>query len=265
MKEVIYARGTIVVKIGGSTLGGNDTTLDGLALLQKRGFKCVVVHGGGKIITKWMSKQGLRPRFVRGLRVTDKPSLNIAVAVLAGLVNKNLVASLSDNGSQVVGVTGVDGSILQARLKDPKLGLVGKITHVNSELINTLLDAGYMPVIAPLAVHDTGGMLDDEHILNINADTAAGEIASAIGAEQLIFLTDVEGVLDTSNKVIPKLTQPQIKGLISSNVVAGGMIPKLEACLLTLKNGGIARIIDGRKSHALIDSMSDKAIGTYIS
>jgi acetylglutamate kinase len=265
MKEEIYPRGTIVVKIGGSTLGGSDTTLDDLALLQKRGFGCVIIHGGGKIITKWMSEQGLRPRFVRGLRVTDKPSLDIAVAVLAGLVNKNLVASLSANGCEAVGVSGVDGGMLQARLKDTKLGLVGRIIHVNPEPIRTLLDAGYMPVIAPLAVHVSEGMLDDEHVLNINADTAAGEIALSIGAEQLIFLTDVEGVLDTSRRLMPKLTQLQVKGLIHSNVVAGGMIPKLEACLVALKNGGIARIVDGQKPHALIDSMSDKAMGTCIS
>ncbi len=256
------ASGTIVVKIGGSTLGSHDTTLHDIAALQRQGVNLVVVHGGGKIISDWMAKQGVKPNFVRGLRVTDEPSLDIVVAVLAGLINKNLVASMLALGASAVGISGADGGMLQADIQDPRLGLVGSVTHVNTVPLDAVLRAGSIPIVAPVAFKKTDDTAST--LLNINADTAAGEIASALGADRLVFLTDVEGVLDTSHRLISRLTARQARGLINSNVAAGGMIPKLEACLMAIESGGTSHIIDGRKPSALMDVVCGGALGTRI-
>lgn len=258
------ASGTIVVKIGGSTLGSHDTTLQDLVALQRQGINAVVVHGGGKIISDWMAKQGVVPKFVRGLRITDEPSLDIVVAVLAGLINKNLVASMVELGARAVGISGADDGMLRADIRDPALGLVGSVVEVNTDPISALLKVGCIPVIAPVALKTTDGECTSPTLLNINADTAAGAIASAIGASRLVFLTDVQGVLDTSRRLIPHLTERQARGLIGSNVAAGGMIPKLEACLTALQSGGISHIIDGRKPSALVNAVSDERLGTRI-
>jgi acetylglutamate kinase len=259
---------TIVVKIGGSTLGSHDTTLKDLVELQQEGMNPVVVHGGGKIISQWMEKQGVRPRFVRGLRVTDEPSLDIVVAVLTGLINKNLVASLVNMGAKAMGISGADDGMLRAEIKDSELGLVGNVVAVNTDPIKAVMKAGCIPVIAPVAMllseDEPDGNDFEATFLNINADTAAGEIASALGAERLVFLTDVDGVLDTSRRLIPRLTERQALGLISSNVAAGGMIPKLEACVTALKAGGISQIVDGRKPLALRDTVAGKTFGTRV-
>ena len=256
--------GAIVVKIGGSTLGSHDTTLHDLVALQRKGVNSVVVHGGGKIISDWMAKQGVMPRFVRGLRVTDAPSLDIVVAVLTGLINKTLVASMVELGARSIGISGADDGMLRANIRDPKLGLVGDIQKVNTDPIRAVLESGCIPVIAPIGVNMSRNGDEPPTLLNINADTAAGEIAAAIGASRLVFLTDVRGVLDTSHRLIPRLTERQARGLINSNVAAGGMIPKLEACLTALHSGGISHIIDGRKPSALIDVISGEPIGTRI-
>ena len=256
--------GTIVVKIGGSTLGSHDTTLEDLVALQKRGVNPVVVHGGGKVISDWMERQGVRPRFVRGLRVTDRKSLDIAVAVLAGLINKSLVASLLALGGRAVGISGADGAMLRAVIQDPALGHVGRVVEVNPGPIKTVLYSDCIPVIAPVGVRGSDESALDGSLLNINADTAAGEIAAALGAERLVFLTDVEGVLDSSRRVIPRLTQRQARGLMRSRVVGGGMVPKLEACVTALREVGEARIVDGRRAGALLDALSGKARGTRV-
>lgn len=256
--------GTIVVKIGGSTLGSHDTTLRDLATLQQQGVNSVVVHGGGKIISDWMAKQGVMPRFVRGLRVTDEPSLEIVVAVLTGLINKNLVASMVELGARSIGISGADDGMLRANVRDPELGLVGDIEDVNTAPIAAVLESGCIPVIAPVGVKIARNGEAPLTLLNINADTAAGEIAAALGANKLVFLTDVQGVLDTSRRLIPRLTERQARGLINSNVAAGGMIPKLEACLAALEAGGVSHIIDGRNPSALIDVISGETLGTRI-
>ena len=259
-----YASGTIVVKIGGSTLGSHDTTLHDLTALQRQGVNSVVVHGGGKIISDWMAKQGVMPRFVRGLRVTDEPSLDIVVAVLTGLINKNLVASMVELGAHSIGISGADDGMLQANIRDPELGFVGDINSVNTNPISAVLESGCIPVIAPVGVKISRNGEEPLTLLNINADTAAGEIAAALGASKLVFLTDVQGVLDTSRRLIPRLTERQARGLINSNVAAGGMIPKLEACLTALKSGSVSHIIDGRKPSALTNVISGETIGTRI-
>ena len=256
--------GTIVVKVGGSTLGGQDTTLADLVAVQRLGISPVVVHGGGKVITEWMERQGVRPRFVGGLRVTDQPSLEIVISVLAGLVNKMIVSSLLALGGKAIGLSGVDGGILQARVLDPELGRVGRVVAVNPEPIRVLVQAGFMPFIAPVAleVRDEAG--EQGAMLNVNADTAAGEIAAALGAESLVLLTDVEGVLDSSRRVVPRLTERQARGLMRSRVVDGGMVPKLEACITALSEVREAHIIDGRRPRALLDVLAGKKMGTRV-
>ena len=256
--------GTIVVKIGGSTLGGHDTTLQDLVALRAQGVNLVVVHGGGKVITDWMARQGVRPKFVRGLRVTDAASLEIVVAVLTGLINKTLVASLHTLGGKAIGLSGADGGMLEARIRDPELGFVGAVTKVDTGPIRAVLDAGCIPVIAPVAIHCLDGSGHAGSLLNLNADTAAGEVAAALHASRLVLLTDVEGVLDSSRRLIPRLTERQARGLMRSNVVAGGMVPKLEACLCALKERSITQIIDGRTAGALSDTLAGKALGTRI-
>ena len=254
----------VVVKIGGSTLGSHDTTLEDLATLQQQGITPVVVHGGGKTITEWMAKQGIKPRFVRGLRVTDAQNLDIVVAVLTGLINKDLVASLQALGAKAVGISGVDGGMLQAKVADPQLGLVGQIVKVNPEPIFQILNTGNIPVIAPVALHLPEESGRGGAMLNINADTAAGEIAAALGTHQLIFLTDVPGIIDSSRRVISRLTRLQAKALIDSGTVAGGMTPKVEASLKALDRIRVAQIIDGRRPRALLDSLEGTAPGTRI-
>ena len=254
----------VVIKIGGSLLGSEDTTLQDLVQLQKSGMSPIVVHGGGPVISDWMKKQGTKPNFVRGLRVTDQESLDIVSAVLAGLVNKQLVSSLQALGGKVIGISGVDGQILQSEVLDPELVQVGRIANVNTDLLISCLNHGYMPIIAPL-----GTEIDQEsnatgRILNINGDTAAGEIACSMKSESIIFLTDVEGILDEEKKLIDHIDRDGINKLIESEIVAGGMIPKVEACIRALDGVDFAKIMDGRNRHALLSLNSTDRIGTRI-
>jgi len=247
----------IIVKIGGSTLGSYDTTLEDLVALWKEGKPLVVVHGGGDLISQWLSRQGIATRFEKGLRVTDRETLQVVVAVLGGLVNKELVAAIQARGGRALGLSGVDGGLIQARVKDEELGYVGEIVKVNPEPVEVLLKEGYIPVIAPLGL-EAGG-----EKLNVNADTAAGEIAAALGAERLVFLTDVPGVLDGSGKLLARLSPDEASSLIASGVVSGGMIPKVEACLCALSAVPIAQIVDGRSPHALLQAIAGGS-GTII-
>jgi len=256
--------GTIIVKIGGSTLGNHDTTLQDLVEVQREGTPQVVVHGGGKLISEWMERRGARPRFVRGLRVTDSASLEIVVAVLTGLVNKSIVASINELGGRAIGISGVDGGMLKAEIADPDLGLVGSIVDVDTRPIEVIVDAGFIPVIAPVAVRASNPSSDASQMLNVNADTAAGEIAAALDADRLVLLTDVEGVLDTSRRLIPRLTRRQASGMVRFGVVAGGMAPKIGACLKALERVRATHIIDGRRPHSLKDTLTGKALGTRL-
>ena len=253
--------GTIVVKIGGSTLGSHDTTIEDLIAVQREGIQPVVVHGGGKAVTDWMEKQGVRTRFVKGLRFTDEPSLDIVVAVLTGLINKQLVSRVLSLGGKAVGLSGVDGGILQAEILDPDLGYVGKVTQVNTEPIRAAVESGFMPIIAPVGIRLREG---ESTLLNVNADTAAGEIAAALEVDKLVFMTDVEGVLDSSRRLIPRITERQARSLMQSNVIAGGMIPKIGACLKNVGEGRTTRIIDGRKPHALSSFLDGASVGTRV-
>ena len=235
-----------VIKIGGSTLGNHDTSLDDIAALHTAGRRFVLVHGGGTTISEWLERHGIESRFVRGLRVTDAATLDVVVAVLAGLVNKRLVAELSAKGARAIGLSGVDAAVLRARRYDPELGFVGEVTKVDGVGITAVVESGAIAVLAPIAVEVTGERLQPQ-LLNVNADTAAGQIAAALPAERLVFLTDVAGVMDASGAVRATLTPAEARELIDGQVAKGGMIPKLEAALVADSAGVATLIADGRK------------------
>jgi acetylglutamate kinase len=254
----------IVVKIGGATLGSHDTTIDDIVYLQKQGRLLVVVHGGGKLITDWLGKQGISSRFVHGERVTDRATLEVVIAVLAGLVNKELVAAINGRGGQAVGISGVDGALIQGRIKDPELGYVGAVVKVNIAPLEVLLKSGYVPVVAPVSLFSVDRPEPAPQIVNTNADTVAGEIAAAIGAESLIFLTDVVGICDQSGRLLARLSPGEAEALIASGVASGGMIPKIRACLRALSGISVAGIIDGRQPHALLKEIEGHGTGTTL-
>lgn len=253
----------IVIKVGGSTLSEGDSTSPDIIELAKRGFKPVVVHGGGAVISEWVKRLGIRPTFVRGLRRTDPETLAVAVAVLCGLVNAQLVAELNNLGGRAIGLSGISGGMLKARVLSEDLGLVGEIVEVDTAPIHTALDAGTIPVIAPAATNiaTTGA---DDAILNINADTSAGHIARRLEAAQMVFQTDVAGVLDVNRRLIPRMTKGQAGDLIASGIAIGGMIPKIEACIMALETARTGQIIDGRIAGALIACVEGKDVGTRI-
>jgi acetylglutamate kinase len=249
-------KGIIVVKIGGSTLGNHDTTLEDLVKLQKQGESLVVVHGGAKVTSEWLARLGIPTSFVNGLRVTDAETLKVVTAALGGLVNKELVVAIQALGGKAVSLSGCDGNLLWASIKSPQLGYVGEIVAVDPTPLKLLLDADYMPVVAPVSF----GLVEGRTmLLNINGDTAAGEIAAALAAEKLIFLTDVDGIHDGSGKVIPRLNLNRAKDMLSSGAASGGMVPKIEASLRALTTTQVVRIIDGKISHALLHDVTGQA------
>ena len=256
--------GTIVVKIGGSTLGEHDTTLKDVVELRTEGYNLVVVHGGGKTISDWMAAQKIRPVFRDGLRVTDEDSLRIVVATLGGLINKQLVAEMRALGANAMGMSGADGGMLECAVKDPNLGYVGEVVSVNTLPISSALESGFIPVIAPVGICASDDPEFGNSLLNVNADTAAGQIARSLRAERMVFMTDVEGVLDRRHRLIPRLTPQHAKILSASGAISGGMIPKIEACLSALVNGSSSHIIDGRIPGALRRSLNGESVGTRV-
>jgi acetylglutamate kinase len=254
----------LVVKIGGSTLGSHDTTLEDLVALQGQGWRSLVVHGGGAAISEWLKLHDTPTRFVRGLRVTDAVSLRVVVAVLAGLINKELVAALNARGGRAIGLSGADGGLIRVSVLDPELGYVGQIESVNGDMLTGLLDDGYLPVLAPLGLLWHDERLRDQ-ILNINADTVAGEVALALGARWLVFLTDVPGIAGGDGRSLARLSPEEAAALVEEGVVSGGMIPKVEACLRTATGGTRTAIIDGRQPHALLAALQrGELAGTII-
>lgn len=252
----------IVVKIGGSTFGSGDTTLEDLVSLQRSGILPVVVHGGGNRVTEWLGRMGIATSFVRGLRVTDGQTLQVVIAVLAGLVNKELVAAINSLGGKAIGLSGIDGGLIQGKIKSAEMGYMGEVTKVDIEPVTAILTAGYLPVIAPGGLRSPAGDNDPVMLLNVNGDVTAGELAAALDAERLIFLTDVPGVCDSSGQLLPKLSAAEAQALLASGVISGGMIPKVEACLRVLGAVSSAQIIDGRAPHALLAAIENQAIGT---
>lgn len=255
----------IVVKIGGATLGNHDTTLEDIVSLQKQGWSVVVVHGGGKMITNWLEQRGIATKFIEGERVTDEATLEVVVSVLAGVVNKEIVADINALGGLAVGISGVDGAFIQGKVKHKELGYIGEVTKVNPTPLQVLLEGGYVPVVAPVSLNTGEKTPGERGVLNINADVVAGEIAATIGAEKLIFLTDVVGICDQKGKLVPQLSAAEAEALMASGTASGGMIPKVKACLKALSGALKACIIiDGRQPHALLEEIGGKGGGTTI-
>jgi acetylglutamate kinase len=246
----------IVVKIGGSTLGNHDTTLEDLVELQKQGKSLVVVHGGAKVTSKWLARLGIPTSFVNGLRVTDDETLKVVAAALGGLVNKELVVAIQALGGKAVSLSGCDGNLLWGSIKSAELGYAGEVIAVDPSPLKLLLDAGYMPVVSPVSF---GSVQGRTMLLNVNGDTAAGEISAALAAKKLVFLTDVDGIHDGSGKLIPKLNLAEAKNILTSGIASGGMVPKIEASIRALNTTRVVRIIDGKISHVLLREITRQA------
>lgn len=254
----------IVVKIGGSTLGQHDTTIEDLVTLQKKRVPVVVVHGGGNAVTDWLTRLNIPTRFVQGLRVTDSDTLRVVTAVLAGLINKELVSEIGKRGGKAVGMSGVDGLVVTGKNKNRELGLTAEELTCNPHLLRVLLNNGYIPVIAPVCLNEELAGNEEINLLNVNGDTIAAQIAASLQASKLIFLTDVPGIYDNSKQVISRIDTGKARTMIESGTASGGMIAKLEASLIASKKVALTRIIDGRVNHALLDEIEGKGKGTTI-
>ena len=256
----------VVVKYGGNAMVSEELreqVMEDIVLLWLVGVRVVLVHGGGPEISEMMGRLGKKPEFVDGLRVTDQETVDIVQMVLAGKVNKTLVKLLEVKGGKAMGISGMDGGLIEARMKRAELGYVGSITGVNIEPVMDLLEKGYIPVISTLGCDKEG------NTYNINGDTAAAYIAGALGAERLIMMTDIAGVLrdkNDPNTLIPELTIGEAIKLFEEKVIAGGMIPKVECCIDAIHRG-VERVIimDGRVPHSiLMEILTDEGAGTMV-
>lgn len=256
-----------MVKYGGNAMISEDlrrAVISDIVLLNLVGIRVVVVHGGGPEINEMLTKIGKESKFVDGLRYTDEETMDIVQQVLCGRVNKNLVATLNRLGGRALGLCGLDGALFQARLLDERFGLVGEITKVDPTPVNDALDNNYIPVVSTVALGT-----DAETSYNINADTAAAKLAVALGAEKLILLTDVRGLLrdpKDERTLIPELQLSQVPALVREGVISGGMIPKVDCCVEAVRSGvKSAIILDGRVPHSiLIELLSNEGIGTML-
>ena len=261
-----YNGKVVVVKYGGNAMINEqlkEQVMEDIVLLHLVGVKVVLVHGGGPEINELMSKLGKQPEFVDGLRVTDRETVDIVQMVLAGKVNKTLVNLLEMKGGNAMGISGMDGHLIEATFKDERLGYVGKITSINIKPVTDLLDRGYIPVISTVGCDDNG------NAFNINGDTAAAYIAGALGAERLIMMTDIAGVLrdkEDPTTLIPDITVDEAKGLYDEGVISGGMIPKVNCCIEAIERGVQNVIImDGRIPHSiLMEILTDEGAGTMV-
>lgn len=261
-----YNGKTVVVKYGGNAMIDDrlkSQVMEDIVLLWLVGVKIVLVHGGGPEISELMSRLGKKPEFVDGLRVTDKETADIVQMVLAGKVNKTLVNLLECNGGKAMGISGMDGRLIEAVPKDPRLGYVGKITKVNIEAITDLLEKGYIPVVSTVGCDREG------NTYNINGDTAAAYIAGALHAERLIMMTDIAGILrdkDDPSTLISSVTVEEAKQLFAEGIISGGMIPKVDCCIEAIRYGvKKVTIMDGRIPHAiLMEILTDEGAGTMV-
>lgn len=249
---------TTVVKIGGSTLGSEDTTLQDIVAMHRAGDCPVIVHGGGAMITDWLRRLDIPSQFVDGLRSTNAEAIDVVVGVLRGVVNTQLVGQIVALGGRAVGLCGVDCGLVTAERYDGRLGFVGRVTGVDAEVLRGLLDSGIIPVIAPI------GLEPPSQPLNINADTVAGEVARALRADSLVFLTDVEGLLDGQGALVPELDRSRAAALREAGVLAGGMIPKVDACFRAAEAGVAASMADGTVPGMLRRVASGGRAGTRI-
>lgn len=261
-----YSGKIVVVKYGGNAMINEELkqqVMEDIVLLWLVGVKVVLVHGGGPEINRLMERLGKEPVFVDGLRVTDQETMDIVQMVLSGKVNKTLVNLLEMQGGRAMGISGIDGGLIRAEARDPRLGFVGRITGVDIRPVMDMLEKGYIPVISTLGCDEQG------NAYNINGDTAAAFIAGALGAERLIMMTDIAGILRDQHDpstLIPKLTVEQAKGLYASGVISGGMIPKVDCCIEALNRGVESVIImDGRVPHSiLMEILTDEGAGTMV-
>lgn len=264
-----YYGKTIVIKYGGNAMINDEltkTVINDIILMKCIGINPIIVHGGGPDISNTLAQMNHESKFINGLRYTDEITITVAQMVLAGKVNKDLVKLIEKNGGKAIGLSGIDGSLIKAKklTNDIDLGFVGEITSVNTELLNLSMNSGYIPVVSSIAIGE-----NDTNSYNINADTCASKIASALKAEKLILLTDVPGVMtnpDDSSTLISTLRLHQIPKLTVYKVIKGGMIPKINCCVESVRMGvKKAHIIDGRIKHSiLLELLSKKGIGTEI-
>ncbi len=256
----------IVIKYGGNAMVSEELkqqVMEDIALLRMVGVRVVLVHGGGPEINSMLNRLGKKSEFINGLRVTDEETIEVVQMVLAGKVNKSLVNLLGRQGVKAVGLSGMDDRLIQAAMKDPDLGYVGRITDINAQLLLDLMDAGYLPVISTLACDEEG------NIYNINADTAAARIAGAIGAESLFMMTDIAGIMrdkDDPASLIPCIDIDEAVELFNSGIISGGMIPKVECCIDAIHRGvGRVIVMDGRVSHSiLLEILTNEGVGTMV-
>jgi acetylglutamate kinase len=262
-----FAGKTIVVKYGGAAMTDSALkaqVISDIVFMACVGIRPVVVHGGGPEINTWLGKMGIEAKFLNGLRVTDAETMDVVEMVLVGRVNKELASLINQSGGSAVGICGKDANLITARPQGPaEMGFVGEVTSINSSLISTLVENGYIPIVSSVATDEAG------QAYNINADTVAGEIAAALGAEKLILLTDTAGILrdyHDPSSIIHELDITQARELIQSGVVSGGMIPKVTCCVRSLAQGvRAAHIIDGRVPHALLlEIFTDSGVGSMI-
>jgi len=261
-----YTGRIVVVKYGGNAMVNEQLkqqVMEDIVLLWLIGVKVVLVHGGGPEINDLMNRLGKKAEFVNGLRVTDKETVDIVQMVLAGKVNKTLVNLLEMKGGKAIGLSGMDGRLIQATVKDERLGYVGEVTHIHAKPVLDLLEKGYIPVISTIGCDREG------NAYNINGDTAAAHIAGALQAQRLIMMTDIAGILrdkDDPSTLIPEMTLTEAQELVSSGVVSGGMIPKLDCCITAIHAGvKNAVIMDGRVPHSiLMELLTDEGAGTWI-
>ncbi len=259
-----YTGKICVIKYGGNAMI-NETlkqaVMRDMVLLNLVGVKVVLVHGGGPEISSMLNRVGKKSEFVDGLRVTDEETIDIVQMVLAGKVNKDLVALINQAGGNAIGLSGIDGKMIQAKCKDKELGFVGEIKYIDPQPIHDVLDLGYIPVVS------TVGCDNECNTYNVNADTAAAKIAAALNAEMLISMSDIPGLLrdkDDPDSLIPAVDVKEIPSMMESGIISGGMIPKVECCVDALKDGvGRVFIIDGRVEHSIIiEMLTDEGIGT---
>ncbi|MCT7959138.1 acetylglutamate kinase [Laspinema sp. D1] len=262
-----FAGRTIVVKYGGAAMKDStlkDQVMRDLVFLACVGVRPVLVHGGGPEINSWLDKLGIEPQFKNGLRVTDAPTMDVVEMVLVGRVNKEIVALINQAGGSAVGLCGKDGNLITARPQgDEGIGFVGEVSSVNTKILEALVKSGYIPVVSSVAADEAG------QSYNINADTIAGELAAALGAEKLILMTDTAGILQDPkdpSTLLPQLDIQQARELMKNGVVSGGMIPKVTCCVRSLAQGvKAAHIIDGRINHSLLlEILTDTGIGSMI-
>lgn len=266
---------TFVIKYGGSAQlkeGLKESFAKDIVMMNYIGIRTAIVHGGGPKISAIMEKMGKKPRFIQGQRITDEDTMEIVEMVLGGLINKEIVSLINNHGGKAIGLSGKDGGIIKAKKKLIKksvekgsdetidLGLVGEVTRIDPDILITLQNDGFIPVLSPIGVGQKG------ETLNINADNVAASIASVLKAEKLVLLTDVPGIMDKDERIISTLKKKEIKKFIDNGIIKGGMLPKVQACLTAIESGvPKAHIIDGRVPHCLLlEIFTKKGIGTEI-